>query len=102
MKRNATGGSGSGVGSDVVRAVGYVRVSTERQAGEGVSLDAQEAKIRAMVAVQDAQLVELVVDAGASGKNMERPGLVRVLALVEARKVDAVIITKLDRLTRSV
>jgi site-specific DNA recombinase len=84
------------------RAVGYCRVSTERQAGEGVSLDAQSAKIRAMVAVQDADLLELVTDAGASAKNLARPGLERVLALVDARTVDTVIVAKLDRLTRSV
>lgn len=92
------------VGRHVVRgrAVGYVRVSTERQAGEGVSLDAQAAKIRAMCDVQDAELLELVRDEGASGKSLARPGLERVLALVDARTVDTVIVAKLDRLTRSV
>lgn len=41
-------------------------------------------------------------DADASAKDLNRPGLVRVLALVEKRDVDAVIVAKLDRLTRSV
>ena len=49
------------------RANGYVRVSTERQAGEGVSLEAQAAKVRAMAQVQDARLVRIIEDAGASG-----------------------------------
>lgn len=65
-------------------------------------IDAQAAKIRAMVAVQDAELLELVTDAGASGKSLARPGLERVLALVDASAVDTVIVSKLDRLTRSV
>ena len=66
------------------------------------SLEAQEAKIRAMAVVQGAELVELIVDGGESAKNLDRPGMDRLLALVEERKVDTVIIAKLDRLTRSV
>lgn len=85
-----------------LRAVGYVRVSTERQAGEGVSLEAQAAKIRAMSEVQDAALLRVIEDAGASGKSLQRPGLAELLAAVEARAVDVVIVAKLDRLTRSV
>ena len=83
-----------------VRAVGYARVSTEQQS-EGISLEAQESKIRAMAAVQDADLVDVVVDA-ASGKSLARPGLERVLALVDARSVNMIIVSKLDRLTRSI
>jgi formate hydrogenlyase subunit 3/multisubunit Na+/H+ antiporter MnhD subunit len=40
-----------------MKAIGYVRVSTDRQAEQGVSLEAQEAKIRAMVTVQGADLI---------------------------------------------
>jgi DNA invertase Pin-like site-specific DNA recombinase len=83
-------------------AIGYVRVSTDRQAEQGVSLEAQEAKIRAMATVQGAELSEVIVDGGESAKNLNRPGLQRLLALVDSGKVEAVIIAKLDRLTRSV
>src|SRR6266481_9723909 len=85
-----------------MRAIGYVRVSTDKQADHGVSLEAQEAKIRAMAVVQGAEIVELIVDGGESAKNLTRPGMERLLALVNERKVDMVIIAKLDRLTRSV
>ena len=85
-----------------IRAIGYVRVSTTQQAETGVSLDAQAEKIRAMAVVQDAELVDVITDAGASAKDLNRDGLARVLALVERRQVDAVIVAKLDRLTRSV
>ena len=84
-----------------MKAIGYVRVSTEKQADHGVSLAAQEAKIRAMAVVQGADLAEIIVDAE-SAKSLDRPGMERLLALIDARAVDVVIIAKLDRLTRSV
>src|SRR2546422_11769131 len=85
-----------------MRAIGYVRVSTDKQAEDGVSLEVQEVKIRAMAVVQGAELLDLIVDGGESAKNLVRPGMERLLALVNERKVDTVIIAKLDRLTRSV
>jgi site-specific DNA recombinase len=83
-------------------AVAYVRVSTDRQADLGASLDAQSEKVRAMAVVQGAELLEIVVDGGESAKTLNRPGLRRVLSLVESGKVQAIIVAKLDRLTRSV
>jgi site-specific DNA recombinase len=85
-----------------MRAIGYVRVSTDKQADHGVSLEAQEAKIRAMATVQGTAIIELIVDGGESAKDLKRPGMDRLLTLVDEGKVDAVIIAKLDRLTRSV
>jgi len=85
-----------------MKAIGYVRVSTEKQADFGVSLEAQTEKVRAMAVVQGAELAELIVDAGESAKSLNRPGMVRLLSLVDAGAVDAVIVAKLDRLTRSV
>ena len=85
-----------------MRAIGYVRVSTDKQADHGVSLEAKEVKIRAMAVVQGAEIVELIVDGGESAKNLNRPGMERLLALVDQGKVQTVIIAKLDRLTRSV
>jgi DNA invertase Pin-like site-specific DNA recombinase len=82
--------------------IGYIRVSTDRQAERGVSLEAQEAKIRAMATVQGSHLQEIIVDGGESAKTMNRPGLQRLLGLVAAGKVQAVVVAKLDRLTRSV
>ena len=73
-----------------------------QQAETGVSLAAQAEKIRAMAVVRDAELVDIVTDAGASAKDLNREGLARVLDLVDKRKVDVGIVAKLDRLTRSV
>ena len=85
-----------------MKAIGYVRVSTDKQADRGVSLDAQAEKIRAMAVVHNAELLDLIVDGGESAKSLQRPGMERLLALVDAKKVQAVIVAKLDRLTRSV
>jgi DNA invertase Pin-like site-specific DNA recombinase len=85
-----------------VKAIGYVRVSTEKQADFGVSLEAQAEKVRAMAVVHGAELLEIIVDAGESAKSLNRPGMERVMSLVDRGAVDAVIIAKLDRLTRSV
>ncbi len=85
-----------------MKAIGYVRVSTEKQADFGVSLEAQTEKVRAMAVVQGAELAEVIVDAGESAKSLNRPGMALLLSLVDAGAVDTVIIAKLDRLTRSV
>jgi DNA invertase Pin-like site-specific DNA recombinase len=86
----------------VTRAIAYVRVSTAKQASEGQSLDAQRAKLQAYAQVYDVQIVDVVVDAGASAKDLDRPGLARALARMRAGEADALLVTKLDRLTRSV
>ena len=49
------------------RAVGYVRVSTEEQAREGVSLNAQERALDAYCALRGLQLAQVVRDPGVSG-----------------------------------
>ncbi|MCX6624935.1 MAG: recombinase family protein [Acidobacteria bacterium] len=85
-----------------MNGIGYIRVSTDKQADSGVSLDVQCEKVRAMAVVQGVELVEVIVDAGESAKNLDRPGMVRLMALVESRSIATVIIAKLDRLTRSV
>lgn len=85
-----------------MRAFGYVRVSTEKQADRGVSLEAQSAKIRAMALVHGADVLDIIVEPGESAKTLNRPGMQRLLGLVDEREADAVIVAKLDRLTRSV
>lgn len=85
-----------------MKAIGYVRVSTDKQAERGISLEAQSEKIKAMALVQSAELLDTIVESGESAKNLNRPGMAKLLALVEKGKVQAVIVAKLDRLTRSV
>jgi len=85
-----------------MRAIGYTRVSTDKQCDKGVSLDAQREKIRAMAVVHNAELVDIIIDGGESAKSLNRTGMQRLLALVDAGDVQAIIVAKLDRLTRSV
>jgi len=87
-----------------VRLLAYVRCSTAEQASEGVSLEAQRARIEAWAAAVGAEVVDVVEDAAVSGGKplAERAGGARIAALLEARKpdVDAVAILRLDRLGR--
>jgi len=84
-----------------MKAIGYIRVSTEDQAREGVSLDNQEAKIKAYCELKDMDLIEIIQDAGISAKNLNRPGVSKVLELARKKKIDAVVVYKLDRMFRS-
>jgi len=84
-----------------MRYLGYVRVSTGRQARNGLSLDMQRERIEAMAAAQGAELADIVVEAGKSARSMRRPGVARVLQAVKRREVDGVVVYRLDRITRS-
>ena len=82
------------------QAIGYIRVSTEQQANEGVSLDAQRARIVKWCADNGYELVNVFVDAGISGKSMEkRPGLQD--AMKSLKKGMALVSYSLSRLARS-
>ncbi|MCZ7606292.1 MAG: recombinase family protein [Planctomycetota bacterium] len=85
-----------------MRAVAYIRVSTEAQASEGVSLEAQEAKVRAYCLLHDMELVRVFTDAGVSGKRASnRPALQEALASVFKGDAQALVVYKLDRLARN-
>src|ERR1051326_7093744 len=84
------------------KAVGYIRVSTDKQADHGISLDAQQAKLTAYAHLYDLTLVEVIVDAGVSAKTLDRPGLQRALGMLRKGQAHALLVAKLDRLTRSV
>ncbi len=85
-----------------LRALGYVRVSTEEQAREGVSLDAQRQSIEAHAEAQGWELVGVEADKGISGKRTaNRPGLHRALRALKGRKADALLMVALDRLSRT-
>lgn len=86
----------------MTRTIAYLRVSTDKQADHGVSLEAQRAKVEAYATLYDLSLVEIIVDAGESAKSLARPGLTRALAMLKRGEVDALLVVKLDRLTRSV
>jgi hypothetical protein len=82
-----------------MKTIGYVRVSTRE--GKGLSLEAQANKIRKYADLHDLSLIEVVKDEGNSGKDLNREGIQKVIALCEKREVDHLIVYKMDRLTRS-
>ena len=82
------------------KAIGYIRVSTQGQADEGVSLAAQRAKIEAWCSLNDAELVAVFEDAGISGGSMNgRDGL--HAALKATGKGMALVTYSISRLARS-
>ena len=83
-----------------MRAIAYIRVSTEEQAREGISLEAQEAKVRAWCDLNDYDLAGIFTDAGISGKKADnREGLQK--ALHELKRGDCLVVYSLSRLSRS-
>jgi site-specific DNA recombinase len=84
-----------------MKVMGYTRVSTEGQVEHGVSLAVQRAKIEAYGALHELPLGEVIEDAGYSAKRLARPGMARLLRSVDAGDCRAVIVCKLDRLSRS-
>lgn len=84
-----------------MRAALYARVSTEEQAKEGFSIDAQLNILSAWSVVKGYQIVDRYVDDGYSAKNLNRPAVQRLLEDCRAGAVDAVVVWRLDRLSRS-
>jgi DNA invertase Pin-like site-specific DNA recombinase len=79
----------------------YVRVSSIRQAEEGLSLEAQERTLVAQ-AEADGYLVEVIREEGRSGKSIRnRPQLISALTRLNKGEASALYVTRLDRLARS-
>jgi len=84
-----------------MRAVSYVRVSTEDQAKNGVSLENQAERIRAYCEYKGLELVAEIRDEGISGGvNKAREGFIELLDRAEAGEFDSVVLYSLERLSR--
>lgn len=83
-----------------MRAIGYIRVSTEGQAVDGVSLELQRAKLEAWASLHDATLVAVFADEGLSGASADRPGLLQAIAAAKRARA-ALVVYSLSRLSRS-
>jgi len=81
--------------------IGYVRVSTEEQATEGYSLEAQQEKLRLYAQLQGWSNVEMFVESGESAKDMYRPQIKKLLSLIKKNKVKVVMTIAVDRLSRN-
>jgi site-specific DNA recombinase len=70
-------------GGDSMKAIGYMRVSTEEQVQTGVSLDAQEEKITAYYVAKGWELIQVIRDERFSAKDLNRP---RIQEIIEGCK----------------
>lgn len=82
------------------RVFGYVRVSTDNQIGN-YSIDEQIERLTAYCTAKGWALVKIYTDGGYSGGNMNRPALNQMLEDLTGTEIDAVLVYKLDRLSRS-
>lgn len=84
------------------QTIGYVRVSTDEQRDMGESAATQKARIKAYCLALGLELDDIVTDAGCSAKDLDRPGMAKLLDGIKAKSISRVVVVKLDRLTRSV
>ena len=86
-------------GREMVRAALYTRVSTEEQATDGFSLDAQLNKLKGYCKLNGWEIAEVYCEEGQSGRNTERPQYQRMMS--ESDRWDVVLVYKLDRIHRN-
>ncbi len=84
-----------------MRVIGYVRVSTEEQSISGAGLEAQRKAILAECKRRGWDDVVILEDAGYSAKDMKRPGVQEALRTLSSGDAGALVVAKLDRLSRS-
>ena len=83
-----------------IYAAAYIRVSTDEQAENGYSLQLQRERIIAQIAAKGWELYKVFEDSSQSGGKLERPALQKMLAEIDTGQIQAVVIYKLDRLSR--
>jgi DNA invertase Pin-like site-specific DNA recombinase len=84
-----------------MRAIGYLRVSTEEQAQSGLGLEAQRARVIEEAGRRGWELVAVLSDEGYSAKDLARPAITEALEELKAHRAEVLLVAKLDRLSRS-
>lgn len=88
--------------SGVIKAALYIRVSTDRQAEEGYSIEVQKERLTAFTKTFDGTVsFDTYIDDGYSGASLARPAMERLIEDAERRRITHVCVYKLDRLSRS-
>lgn len=105
-KRATAGAPAAPSAKKIIRCAIYTRKSTEEGLQQEFnSLDAQREASEAYIVSQKSEgflaLADHYNDGGYTGGNMDRPALKRLLAAVESRSLDCVVVCKVDRLSRS-
>lgn len=108
MARKVTKGNGTVKQADLALQYTctalYVRVSTQGQADEGFSLEAQQERLQAFCVAQGWHVCpdHIYIDAGVSGKSTERPQFQAMLAAAKEKQIQRIVAMKLDRMARNV
>lgn len=79
----------------------YIRVSTGRQANEGDSLEEQEKELKKFCEYKSYLIHKVHIERGRSAKDTNRPEYQKLLSDVKDKRINAVVVKKLDRLSRS-
>ena len=82
------------------KALGYIRVSTDEQT-KGFGLDVQRTEIIGFAKKENTELAKIYEDAGYSGSEMDRPGLIEMLEASKREEIEKIIVYKTDRLARN-
>lgn len=86
---------------EIIRVALYPRVSTLEQARDGYSINEQIERMKKYCEAHGWEVTKIYTDAGYSGGDTERPGLQELIKDAENHRFDAVLVYKLDRLSRS-
>ena len=84
------------------KAIAYTRVSTDEKAILELSPEAQRIKVTAHADLSGLTIVEVLTDEDESASTLNRPAMSKLLTHIDSGRIDAVIISKLDRLTRRI
>ena len=87
--------------SDLFKVALYIRVSTERQANEGDSLEEQESELKKYCDFRKFAIHQTYIERGKSGGNTNWPEYQKLMKDIAQKKINAVVVKKLDRLSRS-
>lgn len=79
----------------------YARVSTQEQAEHGHSIEEQNDRMKSFCDAMNWSAFKMYTDAGYSGATTDRPALTQMIKDVQSRRIDKVLVYKLDRLSRS-
>lgn len=84
------------------KAIAYIRVSADEQDITELSLEAQHREVVAYAERSDVDIVSVLADENESASTLNRPAMSGLLTHIDSGQVDAVIISKIDRLTRRI
>src|SRR5215210_3148792 len=88
-------------GGSRMRVIAYVRVSTSEQADSRAGMEAQRTAILAEAQRRGWEHIEVVEDAGFSARSVNRPGLTFALDRLKRGEASVLVVSKMDRLSRS-